>query len=527
MRILFFSDFHFESKINNSGIKLKLQKPVANDPSIKLIKYLNERYINNKISFMVFLGDYVIGKNSFEDKGAAFDRIKEFIFKIENECKDIFYDCEDIKNRILILDGNHDVSRDEKHHDVFQEKFNDYLTPFTESQSEDLIKKRAPIYDFENLNTQIGCISTTGNAGAHFSEYYSPKILELIEPLKAVNSENYDKIIEVLKEEPSADVGSVTVDIIDSFIENVVENRKNKIICSHHPLIKMQHEISSHIETVNGSRFFDMARAKGFKYFVSGHLHEFYCADIFSRGKNSDLPNATIISVPSFITPDGNKQCFVDLDINDENYICKLLNLDEIRDRIEEIDIATNGCSESKTMRDEHILLDYEIEELIQKNNVIENASTDRVQAASYDCAIGLYYKRYDKKNKSWPENVAVMEKLQNGDGPATIKIKPGEKVLLYTHEKFNIPPDMFLQASPRASWNRRGIDVGLSFFVEPGFSGEFCFPVKNDNNHTIEISAQESIMSIVIHKLSSAAKNGWSERQPGSKDIRNKKQDR
>ena len=67
-----------------------------------------------------------------------------------------------------------------------------------------------------------------------------------------------------------------------------------------------------------------MARAKGFKYFVSGHLHEFYCADIFSRGKNSDLPNATIISVPSFITPDGNKQRFVDLEINDENYICKL-----------------------------------------------------------------------------------------------------------------------------------------------------------------------------------------------------------
>lgn len=511
MRILFFSDFHFESALYNNGIKLKYNKPVVADPSLRLVRYLNERYKDNKISFIVFLGDYVIGKNSPEEKVAAFNRIKNFILKIETECKEIFDDCENIKNRILIMDGNHDVSRNGEHHSVFQENFKEYLTPFTDAECSDEIKKGAPIFDFKNIDTQIACISTTGNAGAHFSEYYSPQILDLIEPMRGANPENYDKIVNILNEQPGVDIGSVTTDIIDAFGTNITEKRKNQIICSHHPLIKMQHETSSHLETVNGSRFFDMARAKGFNYFVSGHLHEFYCVDIFSRGKNADLPSATIISVPSFITPDGNKQCFVDLEINDENYICRLLTLDEIRDRLEEIDIATNGYPESKIMQDEHILLDYEIQQLIQNGNVIENASTDRVQAASYDCALGLFYKRYDHKNKSWPEKASIMKKPKKGDGPATIKIEPGEKVLLYTHEKFNVPKNMFLQASPRSSWNRRGISVGLSFFVEPGFSGEFCFPVKNDNKHAIEISAQESIMSIVIHKLSFSAKKGWS----------------
>ena len=173
----------------------------------------------------------------------------------------------------------------------------------------------------------------------------------------------------------------------------------------------------------------------------------------------------------------------------------------------------------------EHTLLDYEIQFLIEEGKVIKGASTDRVQAVSYDCALGLFYKRYDEEENTCPDDVIRME--ASHAGPAKIEIGPGERVLLYTHEEFFIPSDMMLQATPRASWNRKGISVDLSFVVEPGFEGPFCFPVTNKNSKTIEISAQEAIISVTFHKLSNSVSRGWRERAPDALNRRKNKQDK
>lgn len=527
MKLLFFSDFHFERVPSSAGIEINYKQPVVFDPSLELLRYLKERYSNQKVSFVVFLGDYANGSDSDEGKLAAFNRIKYFAENIEKNYSDIFDNDEDLKNRIIFIDGNHDVSRIGPHHDMFEATFGDYLTPFAKKSVTGPRKNGAPLFDFEELDLQIACISTTENAGAHFANSNNEEIISLLAPLKAYSKKNYKKILQLMKCQQNVDIGSVTAKTKENFTKYASTSRKIGIVCSHHPLIQMQHESASHFETVNGPGFFDTARAKGFRFFVSGHLHEFYCADIFSRGRDSDLPSATIISIPSFLRPGSSEQCFVDLEINNENYICKLLTVDRIRDRIEEKDFATNGHLENAYHHNEHTLLDYEIQELIQKNRIIRNASTDHIQAASYDCALGLSYKRYDSVNECWPEEASIMDLSENDVGPAKITLNSGERVLLYTNEEFEIPKDMFLQASPRASWIRRGISVDLSFFVEPGFVGTICFPVTNQNNHPIIISAQEAIMSIVFHKLSGPVKRGWSEREQESKNCRNKKHDR
>lgn len=318
MKILFFSDFHFDSEEKTSGISIDYPTPVVDDPSMNLIEYLKDRYSRDKISFIIFLGDYVNGKNSQEEKSTAYNRIKAFATKIENECADIFEiyqnaDNNNLKHRIIFIDGNHDISREGEHHSEFEKKFGEYLTPFTTSSESTSLKYNAPVFDFPEMDTQIACISTTQNAGAHYAHIDFTKLKTLLEPLKPEHQENHAKILELLQTQLSVDIGTVTSNTITQFGKNANTPRKINIVCSNHPLIPMQHETASHFETVNGVLFFDIARARGFTLFISGHLHEFYCVDISSREKSSTLPSATIISVPGFITPRNNEQCFVEL----------------------------------------------------------------------------------------------------------------------------------------------------------------------------------------------------------------------
>lgn len=526
MKLLLFGDFHFESSPVSGGLHIEYLKPVAEDPAKTLIEPLKARYGEEKISLMVFLGDYGIGKDPETEKQAAFKRVAGFVKEVESECCEIFDDSSQLKNRIIFLDGNHDVSRGASGHQMFEEVFGEYLTPFTPKSSKGVRKHGAPVFVFDDLDMLFACISTTQNAGAHFSQIAFDQIEKSIDPLRDISKENYQEIIKQIKKLKSIDIGTVTTDTIQALKRCSRKEQRIKIVASHHPLIQMQHATASHFETVNGPLFFDSARAKGYTFFISGHLHEFYCADITSRGKLSALPDATLISVPTFINPSDNNVQFVELDIQENTYFCRLLAYNRIRDMFEEIDAASNEHRYHAEIQGEHILLDYEIQSLIERGKVIiQGASTERIQAVSYDCALGLSYKRYDAQQNTWPDKTVEMEVCQ--EGPAKIEINPGESVLIYTHEVFSVPSDMMLQASPRASWIRKGLSVDLSFFVEPGFEGPFCFPVTNKTKKPIEISAQESIMSVVFHRLSSSVSRNWSVRAPDSLKRRQNKQDK
>lgn len=534
MKILFFGDFHFDSKPLSGGLSIEYPEPVADDPVMRLIEPLKDRYAQGKVSLMVFLGDYGKGKDTEENKLAAFRRIKDFVSEVEAECYNIFDNYKNskdrIKDRIVFLDGNHDVSREGEHHKAFSEVFGDYLTPFTPPEGKGIRKYGAPVFDFKQFDMLFACISTTLNANAHLENTSREnadfkQLKALIEPLQEHAKENYSKILKLLTKPKNVDIGSVTSEAIRLLRKNSNKLNRIRIVASHHPLIQMQHATATHFETVNGPLFFDTARAKKYTYFVSGHLHEFYCVDITSRGKSSALPSATLISVPTFINTDTQAVRFVELEIKNDTYICRLLTYDSMRDMFVEDDVASNDPRNHLNVQGEHVLLDYEIQSLVEEGNIIKGASTERIQSISYDCALGLHYKRYDETHNTWPDDVIEME--AKPEGPAKIELAPGERVLLYTHEEFCIPSDMMLQASPRASWNRRGISVDLSFFVEPGFEGPFCFPVTNKNNHTIEISAQEPIMSVTFHKLSNPVNKGWRDRAPDSLKIRKNKQDK
>jgi deoxycytidine triphosphate deaminase len=530
MKIVFIADLHFSGQVSG-GISLNYQQPVYSEPLDLLLKSLKNRYNdeNGKLSHIVFLGDYIIGKTNTDQKRETFNKVKEFADKVISEAPDVFVDSESNKDRIIFIEGNHDVERNENHHQIFQEIFANYITPFTTKQGNEIRKFGAPIFEYESDNAVIACISTTANAGAHYA---------LADQLQNDLQENHPKAFEsvkkILEKLQNSDVGSVTNEtielfssIIDSeeFSKNASENIKYCILVSHHPLLPVQTETANHFNTINGYGFLRKAMSRGFNYFISGHLHEFSFLEITDKNEPNEPLHGNLIGVPKFLTENNTIQ-FVELNLQETGYTCSHLRFNKLRDCIEEIKCIFNNKSLTKNNADkyDHILLDYELKEIISLGEIVKNGSTDRVEAASYDCALGYFYKRYDKQNETWAETAEELK--ENVYGPAKISIEPQESILIYTYEEFDIPHNMMLQASPRASWIRKNLHIDISFFVEPGFRGQICFPVTNKSQNTLEINAQEAVLSLVFHRLSSDVHLGWRDRHKNSSEIREMRQD-
>ena len=68
MKIVFLADMHFKEDSHTGGLKIQYASSVAADPLIPMLERLNERYSSDKISLLIFMGDYATGSASEDDK---------------------------------------------------------------------------------------------------------------------------------------------------------------------------------------------------------------------------------------------------------------------------------------------------------------------------------------------------------------------------------------------------------------------------------------------------------------------------
>lgn len=520
-RIVCISDLHLgefeENDVYGKTPSTQVTKSISEDSLAILEEALEYNFKKEKMDLMIFCGDYIKGADSAEKKERAKKRFKEFLKRIEQ--LDIFRNENNKRNKIMIVPGNHDVNREKE--DILEE-FKDvtesYLTPFRGEFSPEGIV--APTYIFDDLKLIVDCESTVDNSAAQSEDV--KKNIARVEKLKD-NGNDVEEILMWLKSQVIKDIPTITTrgefihrnKAIDDDKENVGRKNYQKIVVTHHPLLSGVERAKTSKEynyTVGGYEFLETAKEYGYNIFIHGHVHEASCVEIWDH--ISDNERGMIqIGVPEF----GGTKGIVVVDSADDlaDTRIKWMEIDERRRCFKEKKLILPRYKMNKQdygVNSMEILVDYQIEELINEGNVIKRGNSSHIEAASYDCSLGYSYKRSEIPFPNWEEKELLTIESCNGE-PAVIELQPHETVLIYTDEEFDIPANMVLHASPMSSWVRKGLNVGISYFVDPGFQGAFCFPVTNETEKVLKINSREPIMSVEILRQERMPQKLWKDR--------------
>lgn len=529
--LVIISDVHlgsYDSKgVYGSSPSEDLKKDIGTDKLELLKGALLKRYQNKKIDLLIFLGDYITGHDNPSSKSESFDVFLDFLAEIEG-MSDLFRNPDHIREHIIIVPGNHDVERGTNQPlKKFQHIFNSYITPFRTKSGKGVCQLGAPIFVYDKEKLLVACISTVNHASTETDRI--PQLLETAKKNKGVN-EKWDDLIKYLEEQQIKDIPAVDSKAVKEFNQLSASLPKKyadykKIVVSHHPMIsglERDKTIKEYPSTIGGRLFQSLAANKGYSYFLNGHIHDFVCAELLDH--TQPLVRSIHISAPDFILDrDESELKIVELTLTDDgDDEIRLLKASSYYWEFKEERLITPGMLKHGEAGTQSILVDSEIEQLIKEGIVIQNADSSRIEAASYDCALGTDYKRASDGSYRWKDDV-----LTPGSGDAAkIILAPGETILIYTEEKFSIPSDMVLHASPISTWARKGLRVEISYFVDPGFQGPFCFPVTNVSTHELSISSTDPIMSVEFVQLSKHANAPWYSRHPDKLDTRAKKRD-
>ena len=536
-RIIVISDLHFSSSdhkdvYDSEGVSEKLTASLSENIYDLLLSALESE--KESPDLLVFCGDYVVARETEEEKKKAMDCFISFLRKIENSRKILKGNRKN--ERIVIVPGNHDIVRgDEEIYKNFRSALSRYRTPFTDP----LDCSDAPTFVYNKLKLIVDCEATEDNSSTS-----NEKIQGWIDKVKAfkVSEDEKEELIKELEKEKISDIPSVPASISKRFKNTAnklaLEKKYDayfKIMVTHHPLmsgIEAGKTIKSFNNTIGGFDFMRAAMGYGYTLFIHGHIHERTCIELTDFGR--EKPHSSVqLGVPNLeINKPENGIVVIDTDKTGESnwpfsIIYKTLSdytrtftqsrvlEGEKKDIIEDIRERDNM----------ELLVDKDIITIVDEGKIIKNGDRDRVEAASYDCALGYEYKKSNTRYCDW--GTVSESRLEASDSAvAAVTINPGETVLIYTYEEFDVPRNMVMHASPISSWLRKGLQVDISHFVDPGFKGQFCFPVVNESEKPISISSREPIMSIELIRLTKSCEKSWSERHSDKVGIRKQRKD-
>jgi deoxycytidine triphosphate deaminase len=154
------------------------------------------------------------------------------------------------------------------------------------------------------------------------------------------------------------------------------------------------------------------------------------------------------------------------------------------------------------------VLVDSEIKDLSTQNQLISPFDPFFLQGASYDLRLGEQIAR----------NGEIKTLVQTNP---TLKIAPGEFVILSTHEKLNIPLDIIGHNGIMSKWAKRGLVSLFSPQIDPGFRGMLIVPVFNAGDSDVSINLHEAIFTVEFVKTSIPAQNGWSDKNGEQNTIK------
>lgn len=156
--------------------------------------------------------------------------------------------------------------------------------------------------------------------------------------------------------------------------------------------------------------------------------------------------------------------------------------------------------------------------ELVRSVKLVEHLSDRELtnpEGAGFDLRLGEIYRIKGKAFlgetlRSTP-GVELVEKYVEGE-KRSVEIKPGDFFLVKTIEKINLPITLSAVIIPRTTTFRSGIFIRTGP-IQPGYSGELTFGLKNEGPITVEIEMGARFVHVIFHEIKgsgSAYRGQW-----------------
>ena len=151
------------------------------------------------------------------------------------------------------------------------------------------------------------------------------------------------------------------------------------------------------------------------------------------------------------------------------------------------------------------ILTKSDIIEEIQLGTLELGVDDPLLNPASVDLRIGKSIYRannvgnHEVLDSQQDANMFFREKLLNVDECFTVR--PDEFVLLTTREWIRLPNDLCARVRGKSSVGRRGLQIQLAGFVDPGFEGVLTLQLVNHSPFTQRLYEGQKICQMIIEE--------------------------
>ncbi|MBU2632576.1 hypothetical protein KKG52_02560 [Patescibacteria group bacterium] len=155
---------------------------------------------------------------------------------------------------------------------------------------------------------------------------------------------------------------------------------------------------------------------------------------------------------------------------------------------------------------------------LVKKIKLVEGLSKRELtnpEGAGFDLRLGEVYKISGKAflGETHRKTPDIKSIIKYNEGKTTsIKIKPGDFLLVKTIEKINLPITLSAVILPRTTTFRSGLFLRTGP-IQPGYCGELTCGLKNEGPITVEIEMGARFVHVIFHEIKgsgSAYRGQW-----------------
>jgi len=145
--------------------------------------------------------------------------------------------------------------------------------------------------------------------------------------------------------------------------------------------------------------------------------------------------------------------------------------------------------------------------QLVKEKKLVENLSERELtnpEGTGFDLRLGEVFRIsgtafLGETHRQTPDIESVM--VYDPKKTQAIKIAPGDFYLVKTIEKINLPLDLSAVILPRTTTFRSGIFIRTGP-IQPGYSGELTFGLKNEGPITVEIEMGARFTHLIFSEI-------------------------